>query len=92
MADFLTEDEGNRTCKNLTKNNDIINKNLKFMTRSMNTQPDFSLDKPNFKITSTPFESNTTKTIGVKQTNTDLLKDGNKNLKDEDKNLSGFYL
>ena len=72
MADFFTEDEGNRTCKNLTMNNDVINKDHKFMT-------------------STPFETNTSNTIGVKQLNTDLLIDENKNLKDKDKHLSGFY-
>ena len=59
------------------------------MVGSINTHPDFSLGKPIFKITSTPFGTKTSKIIGVKQLNTDLLND--KNSKNKDKSLTGFY-
>ena len=86
MADLFTDDEGNKTCKNLTKNNDVINKTDMVTRNFMNTVP------ISMHITSTPYGTNTLKTIDINRPNTDLLNDNNKNLEDKDTSSTGFYL
>ena len=46
VADLFTDDEGNKTWKNSTKNNDVINKTYKVTRNSMNTLPNYFLDEP----------------------------------------------